>query len=104
MSPSRSPLTASPTPTASEPATVAMQLDGVASSGPRNVWAVGFAGTTTLEQRSLIEHWDGASWNVVPSPGVDGEENFLHAVSAASSNEVWAVGHHGIGDLLRPLI
>jgi len=39
------------------------QLNGVAVISANDVWAVG-SGTG---EKTLIEHWDGASWNVVPS-------------------------------------
>lgn len=35
-------------------------LAAIWGSGPRDLWAVGAAGT--------IQHWDGATWTLVPSP------------------------------------
>jgi hypothetical protein len=52
-----------------------------------DVWAVGSTGT-----RTLIEHWDGVSWKVVPSPSVGSGTNSLTAVHAINSNDIWAVG------------
>src|SRR5438552_135089 len=67
-------------------------LDGVSVVGPGDAWAVGyaqnFAGTWT---RTLIEHWDGRAWTIVPSPN-PGDYNFLLDVSAVSTDDVWAVG------------
>jgi hypothetical protein len=41
---------------------------------------------------TLIEHWDGASWQIVPSPnGADGNGE-LEAIAVASANDIWAVG------------
>ena len=39
----------------------------------------------------LIEHWDGTSWSVVSSPNLT-QGGFLSAVTAISTNNVWAVG------------
>jgi hypothetical protein len=41
----------------------------------------------------LIEHWDGTSWNVVPSPRPAVVDNNLYSVAAVSANDVWAVGY-----------
>src|SRR5437764_621866 len=40
-------------------------LNGVAVVSANDVWAVGYYSGGTL-----IEHWDGTSWSVVPSPNV----------------------------------
>jgi hypothetical protein len=37
----------------------------------------------------LIEHWNGARWQIVSSPATGGE---LRAVTATSASDVWAVG------------
>ena len=65
------------------PSTRNNPLNAVAALSPTNVWAVGFAGDFPL-----IEHWNGSSWKVIPSPAV----GTLNAVAAAAPNEVWAVG------------
>jgi hypothetical protein len=72
------------------------ELNGVAAVAPNDVWAVG---DTNSSQRSvqitLIEHWDGTRWSIVPSPNVQtgfGDANVLQAVSAVSSTDVWATG------------
>src|SRR5439155_2997484 len=68
-------------------------LRAVAAVSADDVWAVGErAGPATL-----VEHWDGRRWRVVPSPTspeVGGSR--LTAVAAVSANDVWAVG--GTGD------
>lgn len=47
-------------------------------------------------QRTLFEHWDGRSWNVVPSPtvvnGTGSGFTVLSGIAAVSANDVWAVG------------
>jgi hypothetical protein len=76
----------------------ASSLVAVAAAGPDDVWAVGFHRATGDAGRSptetLIEHWDGAEWRVVPSPEREqGAE--LVGVAATSTGEVLAVGSRG---------
>jgi hypothetical protein len=74
-------------------------LYGVDAVSDADAWAVGtrFDVPVTFG-RTLVEHWDGASWEVVPSPNVDpaGTEgtldNSLAAVAAIGPDDVWAVG------------
>jgi hypothetical protein len=55
-----------------------------------DVWAVGSANQRKYGRpASLIEHRDGATWSVVPSPKV-GSIQILSGVAA--SDNVWAVG------------
>jgi hypothetical protein len=65
---------------------------------PANVWAVGTGpgaptGGFSAHPTAVIEHWDGTSWSVVPSPNPNPSgNNSLGAVAAVSANDVWAVG------------
>jgi hypothetical protein len=46
----------------------------------------------------VIEHWDGTSWSVVPSPNpFPNVNNSLVAVAAASANDIDAFGDSGLG-------
>jgi hypothetical protein len=57
-----------------------------------DVWAVGYQQvSSTGMAQPLIEHWDGTSWSVVPSPNLT-PGGLLKAVTAISTNNVWAVG------------
>ena len=43
--------------------------------------------------RDRIEHWDGTSWTVVPSPNPNPQgNNSLGAVAAISATDIWAAG------------
>ena len=42
--------------------------------------------------RTLIEHWDGTAWTVVPSPNKGPFPNSLSGVTAVAPDDVWAVG------------
>jgi hypothetical protein len=48
-------------------------LNGVAAISQEDAWTVGDYDTDTVPNplQTLTEHWDGTSWNVVPSPVFD---------------------------------
>src|SRR5205823_7288175 len=61
---------------------VAGELQGVFDvtvRSPNDVWAVGRHHDGYL--RTLVEHWDGSSWHVVPSPDATNDGNILSGVS-----------------------
>ncbi|MBA3833313.1 MAG: hypothetical protein H0X34_15760 [Chthoniobacterales bacterium] len=60
---------------------------GLASMSSSDTWAVGSSGSQG--GKTLIERWDGTSWNVVPNPVSLGQ---LRAVTALSSADAWSVG------------
>ncbi len=70
-------------------------LTEVAANSSTDVWAVGiyYIYPGGVDQ-TLIEHWNGSSWSVVPSINVGTGGNDLDGVAAVSSNDVWAVGHY----------
>jgi len=70
-------------------------LHSVSGTSPDDVWAVGSSHDGTLPSRTLIEHWDGTQWSIVPSPSPDTQLNELRGVAALSANDVWAVGFRG---------
>jgi hypothetical protein len=66
---------------------------GIAATAPGNAWAVG-VDTSAAHYRTMVLHWNGHAWKVVPSPNPAGPaaENVLFAVTAPSKNDAWAVG------------
>lgn len=74
---------------------VAGRLRGTTAVSPNDVWAVGGYDYLTRSGGTLVEHWDGTSWSIVPSPspstGADAYPE-LNAVSATGPDDVWAVG------------
>jgi Tol biopolymer transport system component len=87
------------------------EFDGVAAVSANDVWAVGATGgdpaSFYAHPNTLVEHWDGSSWSVVPSPSPPPDTDntygtYLRAVSASGPNDIWAVG--GVGSTLQPLI
>jgi hypothetical protein len=68
-------------------------LQAVTAVSPSDVWAVGAqAGIRNQVPVTvpLIEHWNGASWSIVPSPKA--ALGVLESVSATSASDLWAVG------------
>ncbi len=69
-------------------------LSGVAIVSASDVWAVGSSGSQLSGQVTVIEQWNGTSWQVVSSPNPGSIDNSLYAVSAVSASDVWAVGYY----------
>ena len=69
-------------------------FQAVAATSLYDAWAVGWTGGTneSAGQATLIEHWNGSSWTIVPSPD-PGSSSYLSGVTAISPNDAWAVGH-----------
>jgi len=69
------------------------RLLAVTAISANDAWAVGYYSPSDLgtTEWSLIEHWNGTRWSMIPSPhpGIGGQ---LSKVEAISANNVWAVG------------
>jgi hypothetical protein len=72
-------------------------LDGVATLTACNAWAVGSFSKGKGVFDTLIEHWDGSKWKVIPSPNPGTHQSELFSVSAASATNIWAVGDDNNG-------
>jgi hypothetical protein len=78
------------------------KLNAVLALAPNDVWAVGFstevAPPKQAATQTLIEHFDGTSWTVVPSPNVGpnsaNQSNRLLGLTANSANDIWAFGSY----------
>jgi hypothetical protein len=70
---------------------VPYSLSGISAVAGDDVWVVGHANPDGGATRPLVEHWDGTSWTIVPTP-VSAPGARLHAVAAISSGDVWSVG------------
>ena len=72
-------------------------LQKLAVVSSTDIWAVGSSQSTRANYSTLIEHWDGTQWSIVPSPnGIDPsvENNYLTGVAAVAADDVWAVGYY----------
>jgi hypothetical protein len=78
------------------------KLNATLALAPNDVWAVGFSTPVAPPQHAatltLIEHFDGTSWAVVPSPNVGpnsaNQSNRLLGLTANSANDIWAFGSY----------
>src|SRR6266568_1769184 len=69
------------------------ELDGVAVVSASDIWAVGSYFNLTLNSsQTLVEHWNGSHWQVMPSSNVGTAFNSLVRVAADLSGSVWTVG------------
>lgn len=81
------------------------ELHGVTAVAANDVWTVGYYYSSGSEgYRTLIEHWDGNTWSIVPSPNVGIYANILYGVTAVAANDVWAVGMFLNGESYQTLI
>ena len=72
------------------------RLASVECASPSDCWAVGwYSDTSENREKTMTEHWDGASWSILPSPNVGGARfsNFLAGVTCTSGSNCRAVGH-----------
>ncbi|MCF2532482.1 hypothetical protein [Yinghuangia soli] len=90
-------------------------LLGLASRGPSDVWAVGWAASfvtipdpdggepwPTLRQTGFVVHWDGRAWQQVPLPHVS-DSWALDSISATpTGDDVFAVGRSDVDG--RPIM
>lgn len=68
-------------------------LNGVIAFSGNNAYAVGYQ-TGPLEATvTLVEHWDGNKWSVIPSPNANSTGNVLSGVTGSGPKDIWAVGN-----------
>lgn len=69
-------------------------FDSVAATSANNAWAVGSVGPgpgIATQTQPLIEHWNGTTWTIVPTPP-ESTSSLLEGITAISSDNAWAVG------------
>jgi hypothetical protein len=70
-------------------------LTSVSALDSDYAWAVGYSlSRKGASYATLVEHWDGNNWQVVPSPNVGTGANTLTGVQALTPNLAWAVGYY----------
>jgi hypothetical protein len=81
-------------------------LTSVTAVASNDVWAVGLTRDLDwgIQDRTLTEHWGGTKWTRVRSRNPTGDwfKNDLWGVAAVGSDDVWAVGSHGIDPTSDP--
>jgi hypothetical protein len=84
-----------------DPGTRVWYFTDIVAIGPNDVWAVGFTVSKGVGA-TLIEHWDGTRWSIIPSPNPPpwasrATSAGLTSVGASSTSDVWAVGSWNVG-------
>src|SRR5206468_2374658 len=69
-------------------------LLGVTCVSASDCWTVGSYVAGSGAPRTLIEHWDGTAWAIVPSPNASLPNNVLSGVTCVSASDCWAVGYY----------
>jgi hypothetical protein len=67
-------------------------LNGILAFASNDIYAVGYQPAANGAVLTLVEHWDGTAWKLVPSPNGNSTGNVLWGVSGTSSTDIWAVG------------
>ena len=73
-------------------ATQSNSLRGLDCLSATDCWAVGmyFSGSLAV---SLIQHWDGVSWQIAPSPNTAPDRNtYVKDIDCVAASDCWAVG------------
>jgi len=77
-----------------DPSSYIDELSGVSADATNDAWAVGAFNNMMESQQTLIEHWNGTAWSIVPSPNVGADGNVLSSVITISPNDAWTVGYY----------
>jgi hypothetical protein len=73
------------------------ELSGVAGTSATNAWAVGSYYDASDAIVMLVEHWNGKTWTLQPTPSPQGSglsDEVLTGVAAISGTSAWAVGSY----------
>ena len=69
------------------------QALSIYSAAVDDVWVVGEAGDSRADYRSYVQHWDGSSWELVPTPFQNDQLVFFTSIAGSSSSDIWVTGH-----------
>jgi hypothetical protein len=72
-----------------------IRLEDIVAIAEDDVWAVGWTGNNSFDDKNIVLHWDGSSWSIVPTPQPGDGIDRLFAIDAAAPNDVWATGTYG---------
>jgi hypothetical protein len=87
------------------PTSVGGGLDAISGKASDDVWAVGSWMPNIYNFVSLVEHWNGSAWSVIPSADVPtSSADYLRAVSEVTPTDVWAVGNDDISGFSGTLV
>ncbi|MEX0991083.1 MAG: hypothetical protein WD004_02260 [Actinomycetota bacterium] len=77
-------------------------LSSIAAVSATDIYAVGYSNETGAADmdRTLVLHFDGTAWTIIPSPNLGSGRNELWGISARSATDIVAVGQSGNGTLI----
>ncbi len=76
-------------------------LKGVSCTSSSNCVAVGYYQNTSDVHQTLIEQWNGVSWQIVSSPNVASQDSYLWGVRCFKASECFAAGLAGNAGLVE---
>lgn len=75
------------------PSSTSTVFAGIAAISAKNVWAVGYYQNSKSKFFSLIEHWNGKQWKIVPASIPGSSNSLLSAVaSIPGTSTLWSIG------------
>jgi hypothetical protein len=57
-----------------------------------DIWTSGDYVLGNGNSQTLLEHWNGSKWSVVPTPNIESHDDYFQGMAADSANDLWAVG------------
>ena len=57
-----------------------------------DIWTSGDYVLGNGNRQTLLEHWNGSQWSVVPTPNIASHDDYFQGMAADSANDLWAVG------------
>src|SRR5262245_56348295 len=67
-------------------------LSGLAAISDTDLWACG-SFREGGGRHTLVQHWDGARWTLVPSPDGPKATSWVTGIAAVDTNDVWIIGY-----------
>lgn len=70
-------------------------FNAIQANSPTDVWAVGQSVNVAVTDsaQTLVEHWNGTQWSIVPSPSPGSSAELTGVTTDNAANSVWAVGY-----------
>lgn len=63
------------------------------AAGPDDVWIAGLGGDGRARYEGYVQHWDGSTWERIPTP-FDGQNLiFFESIDGSGPNDIWISGH-----------
>ena len=68
-------------------------LRGITAVSANDIWTVGYYYNNDIFYQTVVEHWNGSAWSIVPSRNPSDHLDYkLYGITAVSANDLWAVG------------